>query len=91
MIRTLGTALFLSVAAFTVSPAAAEPSHGLAMHGDLKYPADFTHFEYVNPNAPKGGEVKLAATDTSVPAAEWFPGEFLMPGVNAPLEGRAKL
>ena len=36
-------------------------------------------------------EVTLAATDTSVPAAEWFPGEFLMPGVNAPLEGSAKL
>ena len=62
MIRTLGTALFLSVAAFSIFPAAAEPSHGLAMHGNLKYPADFKHFEYVNPNAPKGGEVKLAAT-----------------------------
>lgn len=35
--------------------------HGLAMHGDLKYPADFKHFDYVNPNAPKGGEVRRAA------------------------------
>lgn len=32
-------------------------THGIAMHGDLKYPADFTHFDYVNPNAPKGGRV----------------------------------
>jgi len=32
---------------------------GLAMHGDLKYPADFKHFDYVNPDAPKGGEVRL--------------------------------
>jgi microcin C transport system substrate-binding protein len=30
-------------------------SHGLSVFGDLKYPADFRHFDYVNPNAPKGG------------------------------------
>jgi microcin C transport system substrate-binding protein len=35
--------------------------HGIAMHGDLKYPADFKKFDYVNSNAPKGGEVKLSA------------------------------
>ena len=29
------------------------------MHGDLKYGPDFTHFDYVNPNAPKGGDVKM--------------------------------
>jgi len=34
---------------------------GIAMHGDAKYKAGFKHFDYVNPNAPKGGEVKLAA------------------------------
>ncbi|MHA1567414.1 MAG: extracellular solute-binding protein [Alphaproteobacteria bacterium] len=31
------------------------PAHGLAMHGAPKYAADFTHFDYVNPDAPKGG------------------------------------
>ncbi len=35
--------------------------HGLSMFGDLKYGPGFEHFDYVNPNAPKGGEVKLAA------------------------------
>ena len=30
-------------------------THGISSFGDLKYPADFRHFEYVNPNAPKGG------------------------------------
>ena len=30
-------------------------SHGMSAFGDLKYPADFKHFDYVNPNAPKGG------------------------------------
>jgi microcin C transport system substrate-binding protein len=29
--------------------------HGLSVFGDLKYPADFHHFDYVNPAAPKGG------------------------------------
>jgi microcin C transport system substrate-binding protein len=29
--------------------------HGLSAFGDLKYPADFTHFDYVNADAPKGG------------------------------------
>lgn len=33
----------------------AAPRHGLSAFGDLKYPPDFTHFEYVNPDAPKGG------------------------------------
>ena len=37
------------------------PSHGLAMHGDLKYGPDFKHFDYVNPNAPKGGSIRLNA------------------------------
>ena len=42
--------------------AMAEPRHGLAMHGELKYGPDFKHFDYVNANAPKGGSVKLGAT-----------------------------
>jgi microcin C transport system substrate-binding protein len=29
--------------------------HGISAFGDLKYPADFKHFDYVNPDAPKGG------------------------------------
>lgn len=39
-------------------------SHGIAMHGDLKYPAEFTHFDYVNPDAPKGGRVIQSAQGT---------------------------
>ena len=37
------------------------PAHGVAMHGDLKYGPDFQHFDYVNPNAPKGGTVTFSA------------------------------
>ncbi|MGB7263019.1 MAG: ABC transporter substrate-binding protein, partial [Albidovulum sp.] len=32
-------------------------SHGYSNFGELKYPADFTHLDYVNPDAPKGGEI----------------------------------
>ena len=39
---------------------AAPPSHGFAHFGDLKYPADMPHFDYVNPDAPKGGELRLS-------------------------------
>lgn len=35
--------------------AAAVERHGLSFFGDLRYPANFTHFDYVNPDAPKGG------------------------------------
>ena len=36
---------------------AAEKTHGLSAFGTLKYPADFKHFDYVNPDAPKGGRL----------------------------------
>lgn len=35
--------------------------HAFAMHGDVRYPADFPYFDYINPEAPKGGEIKLGA------------------------------
>ena len=47
--------------------AQAEPRHGLSAFGDLKYPPDFKHFDYVNPDAPKGGRVAsrgILARDT---------------------------
>ncbi len=46
----------LTFAAAFASPLAAEPRHGLSIFGDLKYPPDFKHFDYVNPDAPKGGK-----------------------------------
>ncbi len=38
--------------------------HGLSLFGDLKYPPGFRHFDYVNPQAPKGGAVRLVALGT---------------------------
>ena len=40
------------------------PQHGASMYGDLKYAAGFAHFAYVDPKAPKGGRVRLAALGT---------------------------
>ena len=36
-------------------------AHGYALWGDLKYPPGFSHFGYVNPEAPKGGEIRLVS------------------------------
>ena len=53
----LGLLSSLSVA----TGALATPVHGIALHGQLKYGPDFPHFDYVNPEAPKGGEARFAA------------------------------
>ena len=39
---------------------AREPSHGFAYFGELKYPKGFAHFDYANPDAPKGGTLKTS-------------------------------
>jgi microcin C transport system substrate-binding protein len=51
--------LILSLAATVVAGHAQETitSHGISTFGELKYPADFKHLDYVNPDAPKGGEI----------------------------------
>lgn len=36
--------------------------HGISLLHELKYPADFTHFDYSNPSAPKGGSLTLSTT-----------------------------
>ncbi|MEG3641037.1 extracellular solute-binding protein [Magnetococcus sp. PR-3] len=43
----------------TLLPFHALADHGLSRWGDLKYPADFKHFDYVNPNAPIGGTLTM--------------------------------
>ena len=37
-------------------------SHGISAFGELKYPADFPHFDYVNPDAPQGGTISFRGT-----------------------------
>src|SRR6516164_7106984 len=45
---------------------AAEPAwrHALSLFGDVKYPADFKRFDYVNPDAPKGGAARMMSIGT---------------------------
>lgn len=60
-------ALVLALAASAVAARAETviTAHGISTFGDLKYPTDFQHLDYVNPAAPKGGEI-----------AEWAFGGF---------------
>ncbi len=53
-----------ALALLAAAPASAEPRHGISLFGDLEYPADFKHFAYVDPAAPKGGTLRLAGAGT---------------------------
>ncbi len=60
--------LLLALAVGVLAPVAAVRSvaettraHAIAMHGEPKYGADYAHFDYVNPEAPKGGSIVLGA------------------------------
>jgi microcin C transport system substrate-binding protein len=66
-------ALLLSLVALATGPVIAIAQgaagravngHAISMYGDLKYPAGFKHFQYTNPEAPKAGDVKMAAFGT---------------------------
>jgi microcin C transport system substrate-binding protein len=50
-------AVFAAICGDSAAAGASERRHGLSAFGDLKYPADFRHFDYVNPDAPKGGRM----------------------------------
>jgi microcin C transport system substrate-binding protein len=61
----LAVALLIAPAAMAQAPARKTiVSHAFAMHGDVKYGPDFKHFDYADPNAVKGGEVKMEAVGT---------------------------
>jgi len=59
MVMTAAIGLSALAPAWATTAAAGGPRHGLSVFGDLKYPADFKHFDYVNPSAPKGGRMSL--------------------------------
>ncbi|MGH1461751.1 MAG: extracellular solute-binding protein [Neptuniibacter sp.] len=58
------TLLFLILCSTISHADVVTSTHGIAMHGDLKYPPDFQHFDYVNPDAIKGGRVIQSAIGT---------------------------
>ena len=64
--KTVLFALVLSLLVVAM-PLADQPNykgHAISMYGDMKYGSDFTHFDYANPNAPKGGTIKMSASGT---------------------------
>ncbi|OEC60280.1 extracellular solute-binding protein [Pseudomonas sp. ENNP23] len=56
--------LLIGLLASAGASATLSESHGYAQFGGLKYPASFTHFDWVNPEAPKGGTLRLMAFGT---------------------------
>lgn len=74
--RSIIALSFAVVAAFA-APAAAEFRHGLSIFGDLKYGPDFKHFDYVNPDAPKGG--RLTTLGNSEASFDSF-NQFILKG-----------
>lgn len=64
MFRPLLLALSGVALLFSAPAQADQARHAIAMHGDVKYAPDFTHFDYVNPNAPKGGTVRFGELET---------------------------
>jgi microcin C transport system substrate-binding protein len=78
VIRLAGiVAASLTLLATTANAAA--PAHCLALYGECKYKPGFKHFDYVNPDAPKGGHVKLAEQGTFDNL-----NPFILKGVKAP-------
>ena len=72
--RCLVCCLFFVAALFS-GPALAETqrSHAITMHGEPKYPAGFKHFDYVRPDAPKGGSLSLHVVGGFDNFQPWLP------------------
>jgi microcin C transport system substrate-binding protein len=64
IVLLISLSCLLISAPFAFSIESIKQSHGFALYGDLKYPSSFTHLDYVNPAAPKGGQIKLMGFGT---------------------------
>src|SRR5690606_7359268 len=80
----LAVTLLLTV--FASGVARGEPAHAIAMHGEPKYGPDFTHFDYVNPDAPKAGELRLGAEGTFDSFNPYIPRGTPAAGAGAAIE-----
>lgn len=62
------TGLFLSAnadgAAYAQQTRSSDPDYALSMHGDVALPPDFSHFPYADPDAPKGGALRMGVVGT---------------------------
>lgn len=60
MMRSLLAILAILIGCHAAQAAEPEWRHGVSLTGSLKYKPGFTHFDYVRPDAPKGGTVRLS-------------------------------
>lgn len=61
---TAGLFLCFAVLLAAIAPTAAEPRHGIAMHGEPALPPDFGHLPYADPSAGKGGRIVFGVQGT---------------------------
>jgi microcin C transport system substrate-binding protein len=61
-IKAAAIAVLLLVAA--VGAAKAVVTYGMSLYGDFKYQPGFSHFDYANPDAPKGGTMRMSSIGT---------------------------
>ncbi len=64
LLTALGLAPGFKLIGVSAASAGDEWRHGTSLFGQLKYPADFKHFDYVKPDAPKGGRVRMYGIGT---------------------------
>jgi microcin C transport system substrate-binding protein len=63
-IRSVAVSILVLAPAGVASAQELGGQHAISMYGETKYPADFTHFDYVNLDAPKGGTLTLSGSGT---------------------------
>jgi len=72
----------LGLLAYLGCLAPAYAAHAFSMYGDPKYPASFTHFDYVNPDAPKGGSITFSLVSINSSFDKFNP--YSLKGISAP-------
>ncbi|RQT04311.1 extracellular solute-binding protein [Burkholderia contaminans] len=80
--RTAGRAAAVFVLQTVLAATAAHAAYAIAQYGEPKYPPGFRHFDYVNPDAPKGGTLVLANPNRLTSFDKFNP--FTMRGNSAP-------
>src|SRR6187399_2569636 len=82
--RSLGCAALVLFLLLTAPSEASEHRHGLSAFGDLAYPADFDHFKYADPNAPKGGTFSLVGWGDAAQGLELLFDTLMTPAADEP-------
>ncbi|VWD10291.1 extracellular solute-binding protein [Burkholderia contaminans] len=81
-VRTAGRTAAVFVLQAVLAATAAHAAYAIAQYGEPKYPPGFKHFDYVNPDAPKGGTLVLANPNRLTSFDKFNP--FTMRGNPAP-------